>query len=543
MCFLNFFDIHKEKLQSIYDLAALSYDYIIESVSDEELFIGKYILYNEDAKTNNPNIDRLLSFVASIIDSFKKISSGKEQEDMFEDGQCLLLEDLLLELYSKMDNAIKELCTYEDDEENKTTLVYCLLMAIDIYSKTTIHDITGIMPLNEKYNEKSFVYKKTCASLMDEAKEKLRFSDCVRSRSINDCLKNINLVERSILKNGMKPIGVYPINFDYTIRKKIKNVENKRLDVAVIPFNGFSLTKFVPENGTLFNVEYDSDYKAQYLNRFIELLDLAISKQVNIIMFPEYVCSPEIQKEIGKHLEEIYSSNPERLSELLFVIAGTGWESENNIMKIYDRSGYLIGNNYKVAKFINKNLTENLKTPGKERIIIDVESIGRFLPAICRDISDGRDIENLIDKFRPFEVLVSAWSKSINRGFKDKFKSFATDYHLSSILCNSCEPFHIEENQKVMSLNVSMKEKEKTEAVNNSKEANENFRNDTQIVVTPKKDEYESIVESIEYIVERKHNCNCQCEEKKCMFLITMEFSTENVKDGNIVTNCEQLIE
>lgn len=43
-------------LESVYDLAALCYDYLVENVGDQSVFVGKYILENEQAFAGNPNL-------------------------------------------------------------------------------------------------------------------------------------------------------------------------------------------------------------------------------------------------------------------------------------------------------------------------------------------------------------------------------------------------------------------------------------------------------------------------------------------------------
>lgn len=56
---------------------------------------------------------------------------------------------------------------------------------------------------------------------------------------------------------------------------------------------------------------------------------------------------------------------------------------------------------------------EILSDPGEECILIDIDGIGRVLPAICRDVIDGDFTLRLANLFMPSFLMVPAWSRAI----------------------------------------------------------------------------------------------------------------------------------
>lgn len=212
------------------------------------------------------------------------------------------------------------------------------------------------------------------------------------------------------------------------------------LKVALIPFWGQQITDFKWTDGAKFVIRYSEQYIDFATKRAIALLEAAIDRKANIIVFPEFVCAPLVQCRIGEYLLDQYRRAPLRLKELIFVMAGSGWTNDNNnVMNMFDRCGNTIGEYYKYSKFWKDSSLEGLSDPGKKCTIIDVPGLGRILPSICRDISNKEYTEGLIDSFRPFLLFTSAWSTSVEGGFKNQYDFFAKRYMVTSMLCNCCE--------------------------------------------------------------------------------------------------------
>lgn len=262
--------------------------------------------------------------------------------------------------------------------------------------------------------------------------------------------------------------------------KQVLN-ERKAVKIASVPYIGFDtfsfheLTKIDPcAPGEMpdgpFYIDYDKE--EDNVQRVIVLLQSAINGNANIIVFPEFIMSPKMFNGIKNYLKKLGSAQK---SDLFLVLAGTSyeWESEkgNNILHILNANGVEIGSYYKHSPFLIQaeekihgalfhppkspdlqaqpeqetklhkqrrylGNCEILSDPGKKCTLIDVDVVGRILPAICRDVIDGRT-ESLANLFVPSFLMVPAWSQSIT-SFDTRFLTLANTIHTVSLLCNCC---------------------------------------------------------------------------------------------------------
>lgn len=60
----------------------------------------------------------------------------------------------------------------------------------------------------------------------------------------------------------------------------------------------------------------------------------------------------------------------------------------------------------------------NLQNSGKEITLIQISGLGVFQTEICRNVSESEFSLKLAKVFDSQFLLISAWSPSINRGFK-----------------------------------------------------------------------------------------------------------------------------
>ena len=493
------------KLESVFDLIAFCYDYLIENVDDQAVFIGKYILENDGASIGNPNLKALRRFDNEVFRVLQR------QEEGFLFGKCL---KSIICLSDKMQ---KHLMKYEDDFYNQLTISFFILWAIDRYVLGKKGKRTDIAPLNKSYLKNSFIYLNIQDDLLDQAMEENEFSDIISDVQIRNCFQHLCIIERKELATEkaeppkticlcMKDDGGY--------RKAM--LLKKRLKIAVIPLDKEPMLEFPIDDGALFHVEYREGYQRRCEERAIRLLELAIDKKANIIIFPEFVCSQEVQSAIRRHLKQMYEENSSRLKNLLVVLAGSGWIDGNNVATILSYDGRMLGKQFKTERFSDlkkegKELIENLQNPGKETTIVEIEGLGKIAVGICRDICNRKYLKRLTEIFCPQLLLVPAWSSSIRIGFENQLKEItAYNHRTCSVLCDCCE------------------------AINGR-----SFKQDLGILVTPVK--RGSVVEGKNCYIKRQAKKCRNCRKGGCVIIINMCFETDNVKQGRIVTKMTQI--
>lgn len=73
---------NRTKIASIYDLAAICYDYLRMQIDNQALFLGEYIEYSEEAKRNNPNIRMLKRYSYEMMRLFLQKDSKYSVEEI-----------------------------------------------------------------------------------------------------------------------------------------------------------------------------------------------------------------------------------------------------------------------------------------------------------------------------------------------------------------------------------------------------------------------------------------------------------------------------
>lgn len=501
MRFQTYINRNKASIDTIYDFCALCFEYLDANTGDFELFAGEYLTVHEESERVNPNLDKLKKFQEGIFSFIKK-----------ELGKRKLFEEIAEQIVEWTGEVSDNLTPYGDTKRNRLVPVYFLLLAVDRYLGVREVRARMTFPMNKGYAKKVYVYLKPKPDIMQEAREQLGYGAYIEKREINSDLQHMTVVPKKMFPKGKEPLRIVPIRMDNNCLR----MGERKLKIAVIPFNGFRITNFEYKAGGLFGVRYAEEYHGLYLKRAVSLLEKAVEQGANIVLFPEYVCSPEIQEGIRDYLREKYQETAGQSGKLLFVVAGTGWEKEssNNILRIYDKAGNELGAYYKFTKFQNEKNVENLRNPGKQSTIVYVEGIGMFMPAICRDISDGKEIEDLVRVFKPFCMLVPAWSPSIKRGFEKQFEELVAETYGCAVLCNSCEPV----------------------VMNGTKRQRCGL-----FAVSAKKEEKSKIEGNCTYLV-RKRGCEKKCAEEGCIFLLDLDFSADKVRANQVLkSNKEQI--
>ncbi len=487
------------KIVSIYDLAAVCYDYLRMEIDNQALFLAEYIEYSGEAKQNNPNIRMLKSYSYAMMRLFL------EKDINFS------MDEIVEETIRRIADVRAKLTSYGTVISNEATIAYYLLQAVDLYTENKTAE-SSAAPLNENCRENSYIYRIHGETMIAKAAVELEFRDKIRPTEIRHNFKWIRILEKAELDVGMSPPKLVTLHIDKydKIRKSI--VQSRRLRVAIIPFGREEVFRFERMQGGSFRVQYIDRCKQDVLTKALKLLENAIQQKANIIIFPEYVCFPEMQERIGSYLAEIYRKTPNRMKSLLLVIAGSGWtEENNNVARIYSYSGKLLGEQYKYSPYDGQDekgerWIEGLRNPGKESIIIDIPEIGSVMTAICRDISNRDQTEKIASIFEVDFLLVVAWSKSLHGGFEKQLGNITEmNTTTSSLVCNCCA-------------------------------AADESNCERGIVVTPYKKR--SIIQAKTKMIKSKDE---QCENcAGCIFSIPLSYNTPNVGRGKIAGRITQ---
>lgn len=492
---------NRTRIVSIYDLAAICYDHLRIHIDNQALFLAEYIEYSEEAKQNNPNIRMLKSFSYEMQGLFL-------QKDV-----KYSVDEIVEEIFRGVASVKERLISYGTEICNEATIAYYLLQAVDLYTENK-PDESSATPLNEKYMENCYIYRIHGEALITKAAAELEFRDKIRTTEIRHNFKCIRILEKAELDTGMNPPRLVTLHIDRYDQVRRSIIQGGRLKVAVIPFGREEVFRFERMQGSSFRVQYIDRCKQAVLTKALKMLEKAVRQKANIIIFPEYVCFPEMQEKIGSYLAETYFKTPKRMQNLFLVVAGSGWtEENNNVARIYSYSGKLLGEQYKYSPYDGQDekgerWIEGLHNPGKESVIIDIPGIGSIMTAICRDVSNRDQTEKMADIFEIDFLLVAAWSKSLHGGF-DRQLGNITEMNMatSSLVCNCCAAADESSCEK-------------------------------GVVVTPykKKSIIQAKIKIIKSKAEKCENCT------GCIFSIPLSYNTQDVEKGKIVGRITQNI-
>lgn len=480
---LNHFD-------SIYDLVAYCYDYLINLLADKQsVFISAYIWENDKSEENNPNLESLHFMVQGIKDLLlKHVREG----DLFED-YCGELCDFIKKYETEL------LPFGEHEALNHAAVPFFVIKGMELYAE----DMKCISahkraPLNEYYQKNCYVYLNEPCKWMSDIAENADYGLTIAANEIRNEIKGFIFLEKREIGNTYGVPNMSTLSKEETFLNGL--LAGRVIKIAVIPFSRAKMLEFPTKRGAAFVVEYNAWYRKEAKTRALKLLEAAIDYGANIIIFPEYMCSPDIQEAIAQTLRSINEASPERLTNLLVVVAGSAWTQDfNNVSQIYSYSGVLLGKQYKYSAFSKeKNMMEGLTDPGKATTMIKIPKIGLLQTGICRDISEAAFARQLARIFSPAFLLIPAWSTSINRGFKMQLQSIISENHTTNaVLCNCCEAF-----------------------------SGKSFRKEIGMIVTPHKKL--TVVAGKEKAICRDAAICDNCLESGCIFLCQLDFSSEN---------------
>lgn len=516
---------------SEYDIVAICYAEILRFVEDTEInFVTQYIdRLDDDLKYNHYYF---------MFESFRKFAINIAKDQLLQLGGfdpkkfCELL-------FPRMKSIIDSL--EADFEKGFPICLFYIISALDyiIGEEQKEFEMYSFWnqscgPLNSGASlEKSVVYLQNNNNFLSPSLETQYFRKPLYQNRIGNQFSDVLLFRRSYIKERFSAIPkIKRIRCNPLYREQIET--RKYFRIASVPFIGYPTIAFhnlkdpqpcaegdTPEGS--FYVEYPEKMEEKNLTNILLLLELAIEKEANIIVFPEYVVSERVLKGMKEYLSGL---DRNRRKQLNLVFAGTMYKREehdkgDNILTILNAFGSEVGRYYKYSPFLIRNTkgsekavpksdgktnkrkyiicSEILSNPGKECTLIDVDTIGRILPAICRDVIDGVYTKNLVEMFLPSLLIISAWSKSISR-FESELCHFADTVLTSSLLCDCCNAVKREDITKPIGL-----------------------------YCLPEK--VDNKMDSKPHKIIRDVNCWKNCEQKcGCVFLIDVDFSAEIIK-------------
>lgn len=491
-------------INSKYDLIAYCYYYLINTVKNQIIFLGEYIEINNNEQKDNPNFQMLSLFAINI----KKFFKQNFISNFLEETSKSKMVDLIV-------SAEKCLKNFGDASMNDATVPFFILKGLDLYFQDCIYETYKFSPLNNYCKDFCLIYIHSNLSIMDKIIDEKNYADTIHKNEIRSYFKHIIILETCELPRNYGIPNLITLQKNETNLQKI--LDTKKVKVALIPTMCEKWFDFHIRQGASFEIKYDNHALEAVVDRVISLLKWAIECKANIIVFPEYICSEEIQIKISETLSEFSGTEPEKLKDLFFVVAGSAWTKDsNNVSYIYDEDGLLLGKVYKYSAYDNhKNgikYVERLQDPGKEITLIKVPGFGIFQTEICRNVSENEFCLRLAKVFDTQFLLITAWSSSVNIGFKKQIDAIVSSNHKTcTVMSNSCAAFS----------------------------DCEDFRTQLGIVAAPQKNK--SLIEAnYENIIRDRQQCIDSCENG-CIFEINFDFNGDEVNDVVIKSDFKKL--
>ena len=421
---------------NIYDLIGNCFGLLCDNISNQQAFIGEY-MSEGNGVTNNPNLEQLNNFSQEIV----RIVSEYEPSGYFE------IREQIIECIRQL-----EIEAYLDDLQNRLTVIYCILTAIDaqaivwktkwMQAKLGPLDTNGKTAYRVYFSPRETMHEKFVEGV---ARKRVSASDFFESFT---CFRFID--ER----RWKEPNAVPQVKFVRTLQlNREMNQGMESLKVAVIPVSCEKHFEFEGTQGSGLRVKYITDVQEKIGNKICGCIELAIQQGANIIILPEYTVSSCILEKVRICLREMYRKTRGK-EKLLLVFAGSTWtDDDNNVMRILDAFGNIIGEYYKYSPFTKEakgkysfSQYEALANPGRKCDVIGIEQVGMILPAICRDIIDGEYTEEVAKMLLPMFVAIAAWSPSV-ASFEPRLKELANKYFASTVLCNACSAVELKKEK------------------------------------------------------------------------------------------------
>ena len=325
-----------------------------------------------------------------------------------------------------------------------------------LYSKTTYFENSGeaveaLEPLNTNNTQsKALVYftEKSIVEKFYAYDPKVYFR---KSKEIGSLIESYqtNLFLFQIKESDYITM-INRINYTYT-KKILTNSE--KVNIALIPFtNNQSYIKFI-RNGNSFFVE-SLEHEKVYLAKTIDILNKLNLKNVNIVVFPEFVFSSSMLQTIRTFLKK-------EKNNFALIIFGTIWENKTNKCIILSGNGKILGEQNKLNRFhedirihsLGSNEGIKLDSNNRKINIYDIEGLGRVNTPICIDFVT-EDYYKFIEDIKVNICFSPTYTESL-KNFNINANRLGTHNYASVFLCNSCIPM----NYKMITSNMVNKKR------------------------------------------------------------------------------------
>ena len=442
---------------SMFDLAAAAYEFVDSHVGSQEVFLARYY-GTSNPENSNPNKE-VLRKLEHEISVMLLDSSGREVK----------LPSIISKLHEKLHEL--HIAPFGDKDGITLTLVWTLVKAVDqaCANRRGLKRLSKRGPLNARYDGEVAVYlapEPTSMRLHLAQGQLERISGKYLLNSQLSCIRCFRrnggwplpvlrwvARQRSLVRAMPNPKALIAPN-ENSWTSGIDHNDFREIRVDLELFSGYSSfigqpnsespLQTIPLEGSLFGVSYVDNYEALFAPLVCESIDKAIAHGCDILVFPELVIPQGLAETIAGHLRA-----PDRRNKLALVIAGSGWVATddgllgNNVCHIFDGAGNSISEYYKHSPFslgeLSGGMLEALAEPGAKSCVLDVEGLGRILPAICKDVvDDERYTLDLARDFEPDIVCIPALSASLNRGFYLPMRTLAERNLACSCMCNLC---------------------------------------------------------------------------------------------------------
>lgn len=367
---------------------------------------------------------------------------------------------------------IGELQRIAPPDKDLPVFIFLMIHILDGYIHTSLEELKEYRslryhggPLNCGDSlEQCLVYPQSPDdSLMRKSRGEFRQS--LKSDRIGSLMETVLLMKRAkLLGRDQEPPRIVHITPSQACSDAIQG--KKSIKISSIPYIGFRTIRFhvlgKPEPCKAdsevkgpFYVENPPEEEEANVERIVALLKIAIQDGAHIIIFPEFVMSEKMRAAVQACLHAMSDADHKNL---LLVLAGTTFHADgentfHNVLHLFNAGGEEIGCCYKFSPFREDigqgaqngktrpleffSCCEMLSAPGKECTLIDIDGIGRILPLICRDVTDGSRLRILSGAFDPDFILAPAWSRSVST-FRLQLEERANTHLIGSLLCNCC---------------------------------------------------------------------------------------------------------
>lgn len=410
---------------NIYDLVGNCYGLLSEKVKRQDLFISTYLSEGR-AGNSNPNLNLLNSFSEEVM---RKTSAFQPS---YYNEFIEFVEESITQLYLR---------DYLDKDMNELTVIYFLLAGIDAGARMwESHKLSaGLGPL-DRINKTGYrVYYNSHNTMHSDFVDKIG-RDRTHESDFLDQFEIFRFINTKQWVLGENVPEVIYISYGRNDSRRVQ----RGLRIAVIPGLNEKNFEFRETVGCGYRLDYSVSDQQVIKKKIMKSVKRVLDAGCDIIALPEYVSSPEVFRAVREQIKKEFEKKSfEKIPMLTF--SGSGWtKDDNNVMKILDAAGDEIGTYYKYSPYTKKRSgkygyerCESISDPGKYCDLIAVEGWGTLLPAICRDVIDGKYTSEIVRALLPFLVIIAAWSPSV-RSFEPRQKELANKYFVSSILVNAC---------------------------------------------------------------------------------------------------------